>query len=131
MAKRMTAVQAYTPRIKQSKTSSLDDLVEFVAGRAPLNQGTVELVLSELREAIIHFATFSIPVKIDKLGTFKGGIDRNGKRRILFKADPILTKRLNKVESIPGLRNEDMIGKSVDDLIARWNEDHPDDPVED
>jgi len=39
--------------------------------------------------------------------------------------------RLNAPGDFRGeIGNRDMIGKTADELVARWNEEHPDDPVE-
>jgi len=45
--------------------------------------------------------------------------------------DTALKNRLNTPGEFRGeIENRDMIGKTVDDLVVRWNEEHPDDPVE-
>lgn len=131
MASRMAAIQAYSPRIKHPQKSGVNDLAAYISNRSTLNKGTVLNVLAEFHEAIVHFSKKAIPLKLDGLGIFKAGIDKNGNLRINFKTDKELTEALEKQKPIPELeiKNRDMIGKSVADYIARWNEEHPDDPV--
>jgi len=81
--------------------------------------------------SIVHFSKKGIPLKFDGIGIFKPGIDAKGNLRINFKKDKDLTEALMKEKPLPDLviKNRDMIGKSADDFIARWNDEHPDDPV--
>jgi len=45
--------------------------------------------------------------------------------------DTALKNRLNTPGEFRGeIETRDMIGKTADDLVVRWNEEHPDDPVE-
>lgn len=136
MATRMQAIQAYTPRIKSDVLSPFQHLVDYIGGRANLNRGTIRLVLDEVQNAIIHFTSLGVPIHVEQLGIFKAGINRKGKKRILFKPDKELMKKLENSQNDAEdrdivIKNEDMIGKTVEDFIARWNEEHPDDPVED
>ncbi|MBL7065833.1 MAG: hypothetical protein ISS49_16780 [Anaerolineae bacterium] len=44
--------------------------------------------------------------------------------------DTALKNRLNAPGAFRGeIENRDMIGKTADDLVARWNAEHPDVPV--
>jgi hypothetical protein len=47
------------------------------------------------------------------------------------RADDAIKKRLNAPGAFQGeIVNRENIGKASDDLVAQWNEAHPDDPVE-
>ena len=57
--------------------------------------------------------------------------DINGTIKLVHWPDKQLIRRLNKKgEFIGKIVNKDMIGKDSAALIARWNEEHPDDPIE-
>ena len=65
------------------------------------------------------------------LGTYAPKVGLNGVFDVAHRLDKALKNRLNasgdfKVE----IGNRDMIGKTADELVARWDEEHPDDPVE-
>ena len=62
---------------------------------------------------------------------FSPVIKLDGKIKTSFRLEKGLASELNKAaEGFEGeVINNDMIGKSVDDLVTRWNEEHPEDPV--
>lgn len=132
MASQMKAIQAYSPRIKYKFKSGMKDLARTISGRSLINRGTVMNVLAELHDTIVEYSAKGIPLKLDGIGIFKPGIDRNGNVRINFKPDHELTDSLVKLRPLDYLtvKNRDMIGKTVEDFVARWNGEHPDDPVD-
>jgi hypothetical protein len=59
-------------------------------------------------------------------------IDLDGDFEVKVKVDKRLLRALNGEGAFRGhLINGENVGKSSDDLVALWNRDHPDDPVED
>ncbi len=131
MAKRMHAIQAYSPRIKLSTPLDIEYVSEFIAGRSSLNMGDVKNVFREIREALLHYFSVGQSVQMDDVGIFRPVIARDGSLRINFKADRKLIRKLNDAETNLNIKCKDMIGKTDADYIARWNDEHPDDPVED
>lgn len=129
MADKIKAIKAYTPRIKQEGTADMDRLVEYISKRSGLNGGTIMNVLMELRDSMLFFAMLGEAVKVDGLGTFSPSINLAGEFRLVHRWDKRLKDRLNHMKFEGEIINKDMIGKSADDLVARWNEEHPDDPV--
>jgi hypothetical protein len=132
MANSLNAIQAYSPRILKNKLVELNQLVNYIADRTGLNRGTIRNVLAELHDGISFYSTMGYPVKLEGLGILSPGIDRDGKLRINFRPDKELTTSINNTyDSFHGnIKNKDMIGKTVEDYIRRWNREHPDDPVE-
>jgi hypothetical protein len=131
MAEKIKAIRTYSPRIKLGITQNMYRLVRFMSARSGLNEGTIMNVLMELRDTITHHAMIGEPTKLDGLGTFTPSVDLEGAFKMNYRADKQLKALLNVPEAFVGdMENKDMIGKSVDELVDRWNEEHPDDPVE-
>lgn len=131
MAKRMHAIQAYSPRIKLDTPLDINYISKFIAGRSSNNRGTVKNILSELHECLLHYFSIGQSIMLDEVGIFRPVIARDGSIRINFKPDRKLIKALNGLELNIKIKRKDMIGKSDEDCIARWNKEHPDDPVVD
>jgi hypothetical protein len=124
------AMAAYSPRIKHGLMVDMDELVTFIAGRTGLNEGSILHVLMELRDSMAFFARAGRPVRVKGMGIFGPNIDLKGLFNVYHKPDKWLKNELNKPNAFKGeVSNSDMIGKTFDDLIARWNEEHPEDPI--
>ncbi|NIM13158.1 MAG: hypothetical protein GTO45_13645 [Candidatus Aminicenantes bacterium] len=124
------AIVAYKPRIKRGQLVDMDELVSFISGRTGLNEGTILNVLMELRDSLVFFARAARSVRVKGLGIFGPNINLEGNFSLYHKPDKWLKNELNKPRTLIGyLLNEDMIGKSLNDLIDRWNQEHPDDPI--
>ena len=55
----------------------------------------------------------------------------DGSFDIQYRADTALVNGLNVPGTFSGtVRNRENIGKNADELVARWNAEHPDDQVE-
>ncbi|NIM15499.1 MAG: hypothetical protein GTO45_26260 [Candidatus Aminicenantes bacterium] len=131
MAKKLHAIQAYSPRIKQGITVTTDDVASAIAGRSTYTEGEVHGMLMELREVMLLYFRAGQGVRLEGLGIFAPKINLEGVIRLMHWPDKPLVQRLNKGEFYTGkILNRDMIGKTTEDLIARWNEEHPDDPIE-
>ena len=131
MAKAVQAVQAYSPRLKLSKPIKIGDVAKFIAGRASLNEGTIINVLMEFQNSIIHYCNMGNPLNLEGLGIFSPGINKDGEVRVNYRPDKTLLFRLKKEEQYIGkVKNKDMIGKTREDYILRWNLEHPDDPID-
>lgn len=132
MAKLINVIHAYRPRIKKHKTVQEEELAKFIEGRTSINAGTVLNVLYELREAMIFFHRTGEPIKLKGLGTFTPEISLDGRIKVAHRADRKVKADLNMGYHFKAkIINRDMIGKTTEELVQRWNEEHPDDPVED
>ena len=130
MAPRIKAVNAYRPRIELGNTVKKPELLRAVSRATSLVEGTVDQTIKEVRDNIIEFCRSGRAVKVDSLGTFSPSIDLEGNLAIAFRPDPAFANGLN----VPGIftgtiLNREYIGKTSDGLVAKWNEDHADDPV--
>ncbi len=132
MAKRMKAVKEYMPTIKQLRTLSMDQLVSYIAGRTNMNEGAVNHMLMELRDSIIFFGLMGQAIKLEGIGTFTPTVQLDGTFNMTYRPDNYIKQRLNDTGKFSGdIRNKEMLGKTMEELTARWNEEHQDDPVED
>ncbi len=130
MAPRIKAVNAYRPRIEQGNTVQKPELIRAVSRATSLVEGTVDQTVKEVRDQIVEFCRAGRAVKVDGLGIFTPTVDLEGYFAVSFRADPAMSYGLN----VPGIFsgkiiNREHIGKTSDELIARWNEEHTDDPV--
>jgi hypothetical protein len=130
MAKRVKAIQAYSPRVRLGNKVEMREIVKYVADRTGLNTGEIGYVISELQAAVIHYIRQGRPVKVKGLGTYAPTVRVSGLFDVGFRVDNQIKKELNKADIFVGeIDNKDMMGKTTEDLVARWNEEHPDDPV--
>jgi len=132
MAKQIQAVQAFSPRIKRTGLAKFDHLVNFINNRTGTQKSTIRGVLYELEEALKSYLSNGHAVNIPSLGTFAPKINLKGDIGLRYWASRDIVNFLNTPEVYQNeiILNEDMIGKSTEDLIAKWNGAYPDDPVD-
>lgn len=130
-ATRIKAVSLYSPKIVQPKTAGMKDLVKLIAARSTLNEGTIQNVLRELGEVIPYYLSQGRAVKVEAIGTFTPRINLDGSFTISHLPDKYLKAAINSPYWFNGdIKNKEMIGKTTDDLVERWNQEHPDDQIQ-
>ena len=130
MASKIKAIGYYRPRIEQGNTAQKPELLRAVSRATNLTEGIVDLVIKELRDQIIEFNRAGRAVKVEGLGTYAPNISLDGSLDLQYRADTAFSNGLN----IPGIFtgkviNREHIGKTGDELVAKWNEEHPEDVV--
>ncbi len=129
MAKKIQAWVEFGPRIELAATMTSNELIENIVAATNQSRGSVLAVLSELDvqiEAglkagrIVHLPNGT---HYEPIGKKDGSID------LSVRVNPDVDKRVNS-EFRGKWLNSANIGKSQDEIIALWNEKHPDDPVE-
>jgi len=131
MAKKITAIRRYRPEIKRMQTLQTRHMVENLAQKTSLNEGSIRHVVYELRDEILQTHRIGQAVKIEGLGTFTPTIRVDGSLDILFRPDPDMLRRLNDPTKFRAkILNKANIGKSAKELVVQWNAEHPEDPVE-
>jgi len=131
MASRIAAINTYRPKIKLGRTAGTDELVEFIARSTGLNESGVRQVLLELRDAVISFNRQGRAVKLEGLGIYTPVIDLDGVLKVSHRADTALRAGINSPGAFRGeILNREVVGQSSDDLVSRWNVEHPEDQVE-
>ena len=130
MASKITAIRRYRPEIKRMRTMQTNLMVESIAMRTGLNEGEIRFVVYEIRDALLTAHRIGQAVKIEGLGTFSPTIRADGRFDILFRPDPRLLDQLNHTTKMSAtILNKKHIGKSADELVQLWNEEHPEDKV--
>jgi len=130
MASRIQAINTYRPKLKLQGTVQMKELVEFISDRTGLNKGDLQIALSELSATVQFFAKRGNGVKLPDLGTYLPTIGLDGTLDISHRLDPAIKNALNTPGAFIGeIVNRDNLGKTPDELVALWNQEHPDDPV--
>jgi len=132
MAHRIKIISISRPRIEQGNTVQKAELLRAIARATNLTEGMVDLVIKELRDQIIAFNHSGRGVKVEGLGTYAPNVRLDGTLDMQYRADTALNNGLN----IPGtftvtINNSKNIGKTAEELVARWNAENPDDQVQD
>jgi hypothetical protein len=130
MAHRIKAINVYCPRIDLGKTVQKPELLRAVSRAASLVEGTVDMAIKETRDQIIEICRSGRSVKVEGPGIFSPSRDLEGKLTISLRPDPAFANGLNINGIFAGkIINREYIGKTPDELVAKWNEVNPNDPV--
>jgi hypothetical protein len=130
MASKIKAVNAYRPKIALGATVQKEELLRYIAGRTGINEGTLDYALREVRDAIIFFGQSGRGVKIEGLGTYLPSVALDGAFDVDYRQAPDIKNGLNAPGAFTGqIENKENVGKTADDLVAQWDQDHPEDPV--
>ncbi len=131
MANRIKAINALRPRLKLGPTVQFRELTALLSSRTGLHSSEVLNVLLELRDAVAFYHHTGRGVKLDGLGTYLPNIGLDGTFNVEHRLDRELKARLNEPRTYVGtISNRRNIGKTAAELVALWNELHPEDPVE-
>lgn len=131
MASRIRAIKAMQASIEAERTAEMRDRVKFMQRRTGLNAGEAWQVLMEFRDALIFFAQHGQALKLPKIGTFTPTLRADGDFHITFRPAVEIKNALNNGDFSGTIRNKGNRGKSAEELVALWNELHPEDPVKD
>ena len=132
MASRIKAINAYRPRVEQGNTVQKPELIRALSRSTGLVEGSIDQATKELRDHIIEYNRSGRAVKVEGFGTFSPSIDLDGTLAINFRPDPALNYGIN----IPGIFsgtiiNREFIGYTSEQLVTKWNSEHPEDLIPD
>jgi hypothetical protein len=130
MASRIRAINAYRPRVELGRTVQFKELVAHIASRTGLNTGQIIQALMELRDAVIFFNGQGRGVKLEGLGTYLPNIQLDGSFDVQHRLSRDIKRELNARPFTGTILNRGNVGKTPDELVAQWNAEHPDDPVQ-
>ncbi len=131
MARRINAISSYRPRIKLGKAVSTERYMELLTRRTTLSAGVVKNVQESEVETLIGLLLDGCPVHTG-IAIYTPTIDLDGNFAIKVKVDKRMPRAMNAEDAFRGhVHNAENIGQSGDELVGRWNVEHPDDPVED
>jgi hypothetical protein len=130
MAHKIKAINAYRPRVEQGNTVQKPELIRALSRATSLIEGSVDQTMKELRDQLTEYCRSGRAVKVEGLGTWTPTIGLDGTLDIQYRADTAFSYGLN----VPGIFtgriiNRENIGKTGEELVAKWNEDNPQDPV--
>ena len=129
MAKAIQTWTEFGPRLEPTDPMTGDELIENIIAATNQSRGSVLAVLSELDVQIEAGLKAGRIVQQPNGTHYKPTGKKNGSIDIDVRVNPVLTKQVN--AGFRGKwRNSVNIGKSEDEVIALWNEAHPDDPIE-
>jgi hypothetical protein len=78
----------------------------------------------------LHFFRRGYPVKIKGIGIFCPTVSISGLFNINFRPDKEFKRNLSRKDLFfAKIKNKRMMGKNIEDLVNRWNKEHPDDPI--
>ena len=131
MVRKITAIRRYRPEIEREPTRQMPEIIEDMCQQTTLSKGVIRNVVEQLQEALMDNFHEGRAAKIEGLGTFTPTIRMDGRLDVLFRPEPDMLRQLNdRTKFNAKIINKASIGKSADDLIARWNAERPDDLVE-
>jgi hypothetical protein len=130
MAKKIQAITAYRPRIDCGNVAREERFMELITNRTTLSAGVVKNVQEAEVETLIGLLLDGRPVHTGT-AIYTPSIDLSGNLEIKVRVDKRILSTLNSPGAFRGrIKNAENIGKSSDDLVALWNEAHPEDVVE-
>ena len=130
MARTIQAVTRYRPRLIASRTIGLSELAETLARSSLITADLARLVLADLRRATVLELTFGKAVSLPGIGRISLELRSNGAVRPVMRFDPAFRRAVADLDDYVGtVVNRESIGLSAAEMVARWNEEHPDDPV--
>lgn len=132
MAKKIQAWAAYGPKITLGDAMKKEELIENIIAATNQSRGSVLAVLSELDVQIEAGLKAGRIVQLPNGTHFEPIGKKDGSVDIGVRVNPDLDKKVN--ASFRGTWvNSGNIGKTEAEIIALWNEEHPDDqiPVDD
>jgi hypothetical protein len=129
MAKRIQAIKAYCPVIELGDAASTERYMELITQRTTLSPGVVKNVQESEVETLIGLLLEGRPVHTG-VAIYTPSIDLDGGLEVKVKVDARILRALNAQRAFKGhIANAENIGKTADDLVALWNQAHPNDQV--
>ena len=129
MAKKIQAWATLGPRLEPANPMTSDELIENIVNATNQSRGSVLAVLSELDVQIESALKAGRIVHLPNDTHYKPTGKKDGSVDIDVRVNPNLDDRVNAGFHGKWI-NAENIGKSEAEIIALWNEKHPDDKIE-
>ena len=129
MAKIIRAWAVLGPRLKPVAPMESDELIENLIAATNQSRGSILALLSELDVQIGNALKAGRIVHLPNNTHYRPIGKRDGSIDINVRINPELKKDVNARFRGKWI-NSANIGKSQNEIIALWNEIHPDDPIE-
>lgn len=129
MAKKIQAWAKYGPKIKLGDPMMPEELIENIVAATNQSRGSVLAVLSELDVQTESGLKAGRIVRLPNGTHYEPIGKKDGAINIGVRVNPDLDKKVN-----AGFRgtwlNSQNIGKTEEEIIELWNDEHPEDPIE-
>ena len=129
MATLIQAFAAYGPRVDLMEAADPRRFMELITQRTTLSTGVVKNVQESEVETLIGLLKEGRSVHTG-VAIFRPTIDAQGNLSISVRVDKRITSALNVPGAFTGkVTNSPNIGKSTEEMVQLWNQDHPDDMI--
>lgn len=130
MAHKIQAISTFGPRIKLGDAADEERYMELITQRTTLSSGVVKNVQESQTETLIGLLLDGRPVHTG-IAIYTPSIDLDGSLEVKVRVDKRILRALNAKGAFRGnIHNAENTGKTGDDLVALWNEEHPEDLIE-
>ncbi len=130
MARRIRAMTEYRPRVKQGRPTDENRYMQLLTQRTTLSAGVVKNVQESEIETILGILLEGRPVHTGA-AVYSLSIGLNGEYKVNVRLNKRFAQTVNARGAFRGtVINAENIGKTEDEMIARWNVEHPEDPIE-
>jgi hypothetical protein len=129
MAQLIQAFSKYCPRIDLMEAADPRRFMELITQRTTLSTGVVKNVQESEVETLIGLLKEGRSVHTG-VAIFRPSIDAQGNLSVNVRVDKRITGALNVPGAFTGkVSNSANIGKTTDEIVYLWNEEHPEDMI--
>lgn len=130
MATLIQAIATYRPRIAHSRTMELDELSEHLAVGTLVTAPLAQMFLQELGRQSLLQGRRGIKVRLPGIGLLSPDLRLDGTAFAQIRIDRVLRAGLaDQAAFHADVTNREMIGVGLEAYKARWDAEHPGDPV--
>jgi len=129
MAKKIQAWREFGPRLAPATPMKSEEVIEELIAATNQTRGSILAVLSELDVVTEKALKAGRIVKLPNGTSYRPVGKKDGSVSIKVRFNPRVRQSVS-AETRAQWINADNIGKNEQEIIALWNEAHPDDPVE-
>jgi hypothetical protein len=128
MAEKIKMWQELGPKLASATPMESEDVIEELIAATNQTRGSILAVLSELDVSITKALKAGRSVKLPNGTIYRPIGKKDGKVKIGLRLNPMVTKEVNSQFRGTWI-NAENIGHSEAEMIALWNEAHPEDPI--
>jgi hypothetical protein len=129
VAKLIQAFSKYCPKIDLMGAADPKRFMRLITKRTTLSEGVVKNVQESEVDALIDLLQEGRSVHTG-VAIFRPTIDAQGNLSVSVRVDKRITAALNVPGAFTGtLTNGANIGKTTDEIVHMWNQDHPEDMI--
>jgi hypothetical protein len=130
MAKKIQMWRELGPQLASATPLEAEEVIEELVATTNQTRGSVLAVLSELDIVIEKGLKAGRIVKLPNGTSYRPIGKKDGSISVKVRLGSRMAKNIETEQRAQWI-NADNIGKSEAEMVAQWNELHPDDPIED